>query len=130
MNIIENLALKHLGIDIDNVEQQESWKIENDSQADWALDKIREAQAEYRRFEMVVNDKISQLEAALAVEKEKMERETGFFQTGGLSGTPPEIRKPRLYQAPAKKKERPVSAHPKLSYPYCITPNRLAQEGK
>ncbi len=80
MNIIENLALKHLGIDIDNVEQQESWKIENDSQADWALDKIREAQAEYRRFEMVVNDKIAQLQTALAAEKEKTESEVSFFQ--------------------------------------------------
>ena len=80
MNIIENLAMKNLGVDMEDEQQRESWKIQNDSQADWALDKIREAQTEYRRFEMVVNDKIAQLEAALAAEKERMEKEVNFFQ--------------------------------------------------
>jgi phage host-nuclease inhibitor protein Gam len=80
MNIIENLALKHLGVDIENEEQREGWKITDDSSADWALDKIREAQAEYRRFEMVVNDKIGQLKEALEIEKERMEKEVGFFE--------------------------------------------------
>ena len=80
MNILANLALQNLGVDIEDEERREVWKIENDSTADWALDKIREAQAEYRRFEMVVNDKIGQLKEALEIEKEKMERETGFFQ--------------------------------------------------
>ncbi|RKL63041.1 hypothetical protein DXT63_08580 [Thermoanaerobacteraceae bacterium SP2] len=84
MSILGDLALKHLDIDTDNEEQKEQWKIENDSQADWALDKIREARAEYRRFEMVVNDKIAQLQAALEAEKTKMEREVGFF-TGKLA---------------------------------------------
>lgn len=79
MNILANIALKNLGVDIEDEQQKESWKIQNDSQADWALDKIREAQAEYRRFELVVNDKIAQLQEALAAEKEKMEREVGFF---------------------------------------------------
>lgn len=80
MNIIENLAMENLGVDIEDEQQREGWKIENDSQADWALDKIREARADYKRFEMVVNDKIQQLQDALAKEKENMERETGFFQ--------------------------------------------------
>lgn len=71
--------MQNLGVDIEDEQQKEQWKIENDSQADWALDKIREAQAEYRRFEMVVNDKIAQLQAALEKEKERMEREVGFF---------------------------------------------------
>lgn len=81
MNIIENLAMENLGVDIEDEQQREGWKIENDSQADWALDKIREAQAEYRRFKMVVDDKIQQLQEALEKEKESMERETGFFQS-------------------------------------------------
>lgn len=80
MNIIENLALQNLGVDIEDEQQREQWKIENDSQADWALDKIREAQVEYRRFEMVVNDKIGQLTDALEAEKERMEKEVNFFQ--------------------------------------------------
>ena len=80
MNILANLALQNLGVDIDDEQQRERWKITNDSSADWALDRIREAQAEYRRFEMVVNDKIAQLQEALEIEKEKMEREVNFFQ--------------------------------------------------
>jgi len=80
MNIIENLALKNLGVDIENEQQREVWKIENDNSADWALDKIRESQAEYKRLEMTVNNKISQLQAALQAEKEAMERELNFFQ--------------------------------------------------
>lgn len=80
MNILANLALQNLGVDIEDEQQREGWKIENDSQADWALDRIREAQAEYRRFEMVVNDKIAQLQAALQTEKERMENEVNFFQ--------------------------------------------------
>ena len=80
MNILANLALQNLGVDIGDEQQRERWKITNDSSADWALDRIREAQAEYRRFEMVVNDKIAQLQEALEIEKEKMEREVNFFQ--------------------------------------------------
>ena len=79
-NILASLALQNLGVNIEDEEQREGWKIENDSQADWALHKIREAKAEYRRFEMVVHDKIEQLKAALAAEKEKLDREVGFFQ--------------------------------------------------
>lgn len=79
MNIIENLAMQNLGVDMEDEQQRESWKIQNDSQADWALDKIREAQAEYRRFEMVVNDKIAQLQAVLEKEKERIVKEVEFF---------------------------------------------------
>ena len=80
MNIIESLATQNLGIDIEDEQQKEEWRIDNDSRADWALDKIREARAQYRRLEMVVNDKIAQLKAALEKEKERMEREAGFFE--------------------------------------------------
>lgn len=80
MNIIENLAMKNLGVNIEDEQQREVWKIENDSSADWALDKIRETQAEYKRFEMVVSNKIAQLQAALQTEKERMENEVNFFQ--------------------------------------------------
>jgi len=80
MNMIENLALKNLGVDIEDEKQREGWKIENDNSADWALDKIRESQAEYRRLEIAVNNKIEQLKEALQKEKEGMEREINFFQ--------------------------------------------------
>lgn len=81
MSIIGDLALKNLGLDIENEEQKQTWKITDDSKADWALDKIREAQAEYKRFEMVINDKIQQLQEALKEEREKTENETNFFKT-------------------------------------------------
>lgn len=61
-------------------EEKETWKIENDLSADWCLDKIREIQAEYNRFELVAKEKIYQLEMALTREREKMEREAGFFE--------------------------------------------------
>lgn len=79
---MENLMLDLIDEFLDvQEEEKEVWKVEDDSQADWALDKIREAQAEYKRFEMVVNDKIEQLRAALDKEKESMERETSFFES-------------------------------------------------
>jgi len=80
MNILANLALQNLGVDIEDEERREVWKIENDSTADWALDKIREAQAEYNRFKWVVGDKVAQLQKALEEEKERMDSEVNFFQ--------------------------------------------------
>lgn len=81
MNIIENLALQNLGVDIEDEQQREGWKITDDGKADWALDMIRERQAEFRHFEMVVNNKIAQLKEALKVEKENMQYNVGFFQS-------------------------------------------------
>lgn len=80
MNIIENLALQNLGVDIDDEQQRKVWKITDDGKADWALDMIRERQAEFRNFEMVVNDKIAQLKEVLKIEKENMQYNIGFFQ--------------------------------------------------
>lgn len=61
-------------------EEKEIWKVQNDVEADWCLDKIRESKAEYNRFEMVAKEKVFQIEMALKREREKMERETGFFE--------------------------------------------------
>ncbi|MDO6353978.1 host-nuclease inhibitor Gam family protein [Caloramator sp. CAR-1] len=60
--------------------QQEGFKVDSDLKADWCLDKIREANAEYNRFEMVVNAKIEQLQQALRKAQEKRDREVGFFE--------------------------------------------------
>ena len=62
-------------------EEKESWKVKNDVDADWCLDKIRESKAEFNRFEMVAKEKIFQIEMALKREKGKMERETEFFES-------------------------------------------------
>jgi len=63
-----------------NEKEKEEWKVKNDLAADWCVDKIREVKAEYNRFEMVVKEKVYQLEMALNREKEKMEREVSFFE--------------------------------------------------
>lgn len=62
-------------------EEKETWKVENDLSADWCLDKIREAKAEYARFEMVANAKIEQIQAALLTQKNKMDNEVYFFES-------------------------------------------------
>jgi hypothetical protein len=59
---------------------EQGWHIKTDLEADWALDKIREEQAEYRRFEMVVNEKIAQLQMALSKKKDSMESSVSFFR--------------------------------------------------
>ena len=60
-------------------QEQEGWHISDDVTADWALDKIREEQVEVKRFEMVVNEKIAQLDAALQRKKEQSDRSVDFF---------------------------------------------------
>lgn len=60
-------------------QEKPEWRIKTDLDADWALDKIREEQAEYHRFEMVVNEKIEQLEASLQKKKEQSDRSVDFF---------------------------------------------------
>lgn len=79
-NIIVNLALENLDIDISNEEEKEKWKITDDNTADWALDIIREANAEYNRFEMVVKAKIEQLQNALQKAEEERNRTVNFFE--------------------------------------------------
>ena len=76
-NVMMNIIDENLNI---QEEEKETWKVENDLSADWCLDKIREAKAEYNRFEMVANAKIEQIQAALMAQKEKMDSEVGYFE--------------------------------------------------
>lgn len=79
---MENIMLDLIDEFLDIEEnEKEVWKVEDDLGADWCLDKIRESKAEYNRFEMVAKAKIEQIEQALKKEKEKMESETGFFES-------------------------------------------------
>lgn len=77
-NLMMNLIDKTLNI---QEEEKEAWKVTDDLKADWCLDKIREARAEYNRFEMVAKAKIEQIEAALKTQKNKMESEVSFFES-------------------------------------------------
>ena len=71
-NIISVIANEH-------TEENESWKITDAVTADWALDKIREAKAEYSQKEMIVKEKIRQLQEWLEKEREKRDRTVNFF---------------------------------------------------
>lgn len=77
-NVMLNLIDDFLKIDEG---EKETWKVEDDLAADWCLDKIREAKAEYNRFEIVINDKIQQLQNRLEKERQKMEQEVSFFES-------------------------------------------------
>lgn len=78
---MENILMKMIDdyLDIKD-ETKEVWKIKDDLAADYALDKIRESTAEYRRFEMVAKNKIKQIEDALKKQKTKYEDEASFFE--------------------------------------------------
>ena len=76
-NIMSKLADDYLNI---NEENKEAWRIKNDLSAEFALDKIREMQAEYNRFEMVALAKTEQIRAKLESERSKMTNGTEFFE--------------------------------------------------
>lgn len=62
-------------------EEKEVWKVKDDLEADWVLDRLREIKAEYNRSEMVVQDKIQQLQHYLQKEKKKADSEIEFFES-------------------------------------------------
>lgn len=77
---MENLKLSDMFLNIEE-EEKEEWKVTDDLTADWCLDKIREAQAEHQRFEMVAKSKIDQIQKALDKSKSNMEGQISFFQS-------------------------------------------------
>ncbi|WP_187296403.1 host-nuclease inhibitor Gam family protein [Tepidibacter mesophilus] len=76
----ENYRLSDLFLNVEE-EERETWKIDNDNTADWAIDNIKESKEEYERFEKVALRKIEQIKEALDQEKKKMENETSFFES-------------------------------------------------
>ncbi|MSS44474.1 hypothetical protein FYJ27_12415 [Anaerosalibacter bizertensis] len=73
-----SIADRFLSID---EEEKDVWKVKDDLAADWCLDKIRESKAEYNRLEAVSKAKIQQIQELLKKEKEKADREIGFFES-------------------------------------------------
>lgn len=63
-----------------NIEEKETWSIDSDDKADWALEKLSDMQAEYERFAMVAKAKIQKYQEALQLETERLERERSFFK--------------------------------------------------
>jgi len=62
-----------------HTEEAEGWVINDTLAADWAIDKIRNARGDYAQKEMVVNEKIGQMEEWLNKEKEKTDKTVRFF---------------------------------------------------
>lgn len=62
-------------------EQKQTWKIENDNTADWALDKIKETREELQRFEKAALEKIDMIKMKLDTERAKAENEISFFES-------------------------------------------------
>jgi len=75
---IENKFGADLFLEVDE-DQRELWKIEDDSTADWALDKVKETSDEFKRFETVALGKIEEIKAKLERERTKAEGEKSFF---------------------------------------------------
>lgn len=63
-----------------NIEERETWSIDSDDKADWALEKLSDMQVEYERFAMVAKAKIQKYQEALQLETERLEREQSFFK--------------------------------------------------
>jgi hypothetical protein len=74
MDILASIVDEH-------IQEKEGWQITDALAADWALDKIREAKADYAQKEMVVKEKIRQLQEWLEREREKRDRTVNFFTT-------------------------------------------------
>lgn len=60
-------------------EKEGAWEIKDALIADWAIEKIREAKAEYLQQEMLVNAKIQQHEEWLAKRKKERDSKVDFF---------------------------------------------------
>ncbi|WFD08732.1 host-nuclease inhibitor Gam family protein [Tepidibacter hydrothermalis] len=76
----ENYRLADMFLNVSE-EERETWKIDNDNTADWALDKIKESREEYERFEKVAMAKIEQIKSVLDQERKKSDNETSFFES-------------------------------------------------
>jgi phage host-nuclease inhibitor protein Gam len=61
-------------------ELHEGWAIKDDSAADWAIEKIAKLETEYRRKEMVAQNKIAQIQQWLDKERAWKEQQRSFFE--------------------------------------------------
>ena len=68
-NIMMEIIDKNLDV---TQEENQIWRVTDDLKADWTLDKIREIKAEYKRFELVANDRIQQLQMSFDAEEKKL----------------------------------------------------------
>lgn len=78
--MIEEYEIENMLIDEELGQTKDKWQITDDSKADWALEKIAAIDADYRRKEMVVQNKIADLQQWLAREKAQTEQQRSFFE--------------------------------------------------
>lgn len=72
LSVMSDLADAH-------VEESETWTINDTVAADWAVEKIRNARWDFAQKEMVVREKIRQMEEWLSKEKTKTDKTVVFF---------------------------------------------------
>ncbi|AEE95754.1 host-nuclease inhibitor Gam family protein [Mahella australiensis] len=77
--MIEEYETENMLIDEELGQTDEGWRITDDNQADWALEKIAAIDAEYRRKEVVAKNKIAQVQEWLDKQKEQAEQQRSFF---------------------------------------------------
>lgn len=73
---MDNVALNI----INEIVETETFVIDSDSKAEWALNKIREEQAEFRRMEMVCYEMIRQYQEKIKSAQETYEKKTSYLR--------------------------------------------------
>lgn len=111
--IDENLSLEE--------EEKDAWRIKDDVEADWVLDKLKDKQSEFQRIENTIETKIMQLTKALSDEEKRHDNETSFFkaklQEYFQEVNPKETKTQKTHKLPSgvlkEKKESKVLKHDK-----------------
>lgn len=68
-------------INADPSNQDEAWKITNDSAADWAVRKIKEEQDEYARLNALAHDQISEINMKIEAAEKRMQNKTSYLKS-------------------------------------------------
>jgi hypothetical protein len=77
---MENLNLVLINEMLEIEENNEGWKIDSDSKAEWTGNKLREETAESQRIINVCNTMINEYKQKIEKEKEKLKQKTSFFE--------------------------------------------------
>jgi hypothetical protein len=77
---MDNLNLAIINEMLEIEENNEGWKIDSDSKAEWAGNKLREEAAESQRIINTCNTMINEYKIKIEKEKEKLQQKKSFFE--------------------------------------------------
>lgn len=66
--------------EIQEGQEQQEWRIKNDLEADWAIEKVKRYRADLERKRQLAEEKKRQIDMWLKLEQEKIERNINFFE--------------------------------------------------